>query len=112
MVVQVISSSLMASDLTRHQARSVGEGWWEASWLRGRKLTVDQARAAMLVAEQAAPAVTSVHSAVGDYVRQLGLTPFEAIGMAVAIECQWPQVLPPAPVFPAAAAAVAPRWWR
>lgn len=35
MVVQVISSSLMASDLTRHNARSVGEGWWDASWRRG-----------------------------------------------------------------------------
>jgi hypothetical protein len=96
MVVQVISSSLMASDLTRHQARSVGDGWWEASWLRGRKLTVEQAAAAMVVADQAPAMVNSVYSAVGAYVRQLGLTPFEAIGMAVAVECQWPAVFPAA----------------
>lgn len=90
MVVHVISSSLMTSDRTRHQARCVGEGWWEASWLRGRKLTVHQAAAAMRVAEEAFPAVRTLHTAVGELVAQLGLTPFEALGMAVAIECDWP----------------------
>jgi hypothetical protein len=91
MVVQVISSSLMASDLTQHQARCVGSGWWEASWLRGRKLTADQAVAAMLVAEEAQPVMADVREAVGPFVGSLGLTPLEAIGMATAVECDWPR---------------------
>ena len=90
MVVQLIASSLMTSDRTRHQARCVGEGWWEASWLRGRKLTAEQAVSAMRVAEETSPVMTIVQCTVGNLVSELGLTPFEALGMAAGIECDWP----------------------
>lgn len=92
MAVQVIGSTLMTSDRTRHQARCVGEGNWVVSYLPGRTLTCEQSVAAIRVAEEVAPVV----NAIGDLAEELGLTALEAVGMA-ATECQWPEPAPPPP---------------
>ena len=91
MAVQVIGTSWVTSDCTRHQARSVGQGNWAVSYLPGRTLTLEQSVAAIRVAEEVAPMV----SVIGDYARELGLTPAEAFGMAMR-ECGWPD-RPPLP---------------
>src|SRR5438445_10419826 len=54
MAVQVIGRSLMTSDQTEHQAKSVGTGGWVVSFLPGRTLTIEQATAAMQAAEAVA----------------------------------------------------------
>ncbi|MGN2635301.1 hypothetical protein ACWEKT_03360 [Nocardia takedensis] len=94
MAVQVIGRSLMTSDQTEHQAKSVGHGGWVVSFLPGRTLTIEQATAAM----QAAEAVASVH-ALAD---QVGLTTLETVGLAMQ-ESPWGQPLP---------GACGPRGWR
>lgn len=75
MAVQVIGRSLMTSDQTEHQAKSVGSGGWVVSFLPGRTLTIEQATAAM----QAAEAV----SVVGNLADLVGLTTLETVGLAV-----------------------------
>lgn len=75
MAVQVIGLSLMTSDQTEHQAKSVGSGGWVVSFLPGRTLTIEQATAAM----QAAEAV----SVVGNLADLVGLTTLETVGLAV-----------------------------
>ncbi|ATL71197.1 hypothetical protein [Nocardia terpenica] len=75
MAVQVVGRSLMTSDQTPHQAKSVGTGGWVVSFLPGRTLTLEQAAAAL----QAAEAVAAVR-ALADRV---GLTPLETIGLAM-----------------------------
>ncbi|MBO0855267.1 MAG: hypothetical protein J2P18_16070 [Nocardia sp.] len=82
MAVQVVGRSLMTSDQTPHQARSVGIGGWVVSFLPGRTLTLEQAAAAL----QAAEAVATVSSLAG----QVGLTPMETIGLAMQ-EPPWDQ---------------------
>ncbi|MGV9832930.1 hypothetical protein ACWDUL_01815 [Nocardia niigatensis] len=74
MTIQVFES-LITSDRTRHRARSVGQGGWVVSWLPGRTITLDQAVAAIQLAE--------VVAAVTDLTNCLGLTPCEAIGQAM-----------------------------
>jgi hypothetical protein len=85
MAVQVIGSSLITSDRTRHQARCVGEGNWVVSYLPGRTLTCEQSVAAIRVAEEVTPMIRTI----GEFAGELGLTAIEAVGMA-ARECQWP----------------------
>lgn len=80
MAVQVIDRSLMTSDLTPHQAKSVGIGGWVVSFLPGRTLTTEQATAAL----QAAEAVAAVKALAG----QVGLTAMETVGLAIQ-ESPW-----------------------
>ncbi len=75
MAVQVVGRSLMTSDQTPHQARSVGIGGWVVSFLPGRTLTLEQATAAL----QAAEAVAAVRS----LANRVGLTPLETVGLAM-----------------------------
>lgn len=75
MAVQVVDRSLMTSDQTPHQARSVGTGGWVVSFLPGRTLTLEQATAALQAAEVVAT-VSSLASCVG-------LTPMETVGLAM-----------------------------
>nr|WP_216901581.1 hypothetical protein [Nocardia alni] len=75
MAVQVVGRSLMTSDQTPHQARSVGVGGWVVSFLPGRTLTLEQATAALQAAEAVA-AVRALACAVG-------LTPLETVGLAM-----------------------------
>lgn len=75
MAVQVVGRSLMTSDQTPHQARSVGIGGWVVSFLPGRTLTLEQAAAAL----QAAEAVATVRALAGT----VGLTPLETVGLAM-----------------------------
>ncbi|GAD85429.1 MULTISPECIES: hypothetical protein [Nocardia] len=88
MAVQVIGRSLMTSDQTDHQAKSVGSGGWVVSFLPGRTLTIEQATAAI----QAAEAVAMV----GALADQVGLTTLETVGLAIQ-ESPWASALP-APV--------------
>ncbi|TLF74455.1 hypothetical protein [Nocardia cyriacigeorgica] len=80
MAVQVIGRSLMTSDQTEHQAKSVGSGGWVVSFLPGRTLTMEQATAAM----QAAEAVAMV----GTLADLVGLTTLETVGLAMQ-ESPW-----------------------
>lgn len=80
MALQVIDRSLMTSDLTPHQAKSVGIGGWVVSFLPGRTLTTEQATAAL----QAAEAVAAVKALAG----QVGLTAMETVGLAIQ-ESPW-----------------------
>ncbi|NNH74412.1 hypothetical protein HLB23_31965 [Nocardia uniformis] len=80
MALQVIDRSLMTSDLTPHQAKSVGIGGWVVSFLPGRTLTTEQATAAL----QAAEAVAAVKAFAG----QVGLTAMETVGLATQ-ESPW-----------------------
>lgn len=80
MAVQVVGRSLMTSDQTEHQAKSVGAGGWVVSFLPGRTLTIQQATAAM----QAAEAVVEVRTLAG----QVGLTTLETVGLAIQ-ESPW-----------------------
>ncbi|GAB4589742.1 hypothetical protein [Nocardia sp. IFM 10818] len=80
MAVQVVGQSLMTSDLTPHQAKSVGAGGWVVSFLPGRTLTTEQATAAL----QAAEAVAAVNVLAG----RVGLTAMETVGLATQ-EAPW-----------------------
>ena len=85
MALQVIGQSLMTSDQTEHQAKSVGSGGWVVSFLPGRTLTIEQATAAI----QAAEAVAAVRTLAG----QVGLTTMETVGLAIQ-ESPWVEALP------------------
>ncbi|MEC3958264.1 hypothetical protein VMT65_34875 [Nocardia sp. CDC153] len=85
MAVQVVDRSLMTSDLTPHQAKSVGAGGWVVSFLPGRTLTLEQAAAAL----QAAEAVAAVNALAG----QVGLTAMETVGLATQ-ESPWSEPEP------------------
>jgi hypothetical protein len=76
----------MVSDITRHQAKSVGDGNWVVSYLPGRTLTTPQSVAALRAAEEA----RRIMDAVGPLAAQVGLTALEAIGLAAA-GCDWPR---------------------
>jgi hypothetical protein len=75
MAVHVVGGSLMTSDQTEHRARSVGDGGWVVSYPPGRTLAMDQAVAAMQVAE--------IVAAVGALAGRVGLTALEAVGMVL-----------------------------
>ncbi|WP_054815403.1 hypothetical protein [Nocardia arizonensis] len=94
MAVQVVGRSLMTSDQTEHQAKSVGGGGWVVSFLPGRTLTIEQATAAMQAAEAVA--------VVGVLADQVGLTTLETVGLAIQ-ESPWCEPLP---------GACGPRSWR
>ncbi|MGW6423474.1 hypothetical protein ACWF82_12425 [Nocardia sp. NPDC055053] len=85
MAVQVIGRSLMTSDQTDHQAKSVGSGGWVVSFLPGRTLTIEQATAAIQAAE--------VVAMVGVLADQVGLTTLETVGLAIQ-ESPWASALP------------------
>ncbi|MEV4129690.1 hypothetical protein [Nocardia sp. NPDC049707] len=80
MTIRSINSSLMTSDQTEHQAKSVGDGGWVVSFLPGRTLTIEQATAAMQAAEAAA--------VVGMLAGAVGLTALETVGLALQ-ESPW-----------------------
>ncbi|HLS79319.1 MAG TPA: hypothetical protein VK083_21265 [Nocardia sp.] len=80
MALHVIGRSLMTSDQTEHQAKSVGAGGWVVSFLPGRTLTLEQATAAM----QAAEAVATVDQLAS----RVGLTTLETVGLAMR-ESPW-----------------------
>ncbi|RJO76818.1 hypothetical protein D5S18_11315 [Nocardia panacis] len=82
MALQVVGRSLMTSDQTEHQARSVGGGGWVVSFLPGRTLTLEQATAAIQAAEAVA--------VVGALADQVGLTTLETVGLAIQ-ESPWAQ---------------------
>jgi len=75
MSVQVVDNQRIVSDRSDHHARSVGDGGWVVSFLPGRTLTLEQAVAAMQVAEVVGELAKLTHL--------LGLTPLEAVGHAV-----------------------------
>lgn len=88
MAIQVVTSSIMTSDMTPHIARCVGDAYWVVSWLPGRTLTEPQAMAAMNVA--AAVATNGLPpdddwSRLDTLARELGLTGREAAYL-VAVE--------------------------
>ena len=85
MAVQVIDRTLMASDQTDHQAKSVGSGGWVVSFLPGRTLTTEQAMAAMQAAEAVA--------VVGGLADLVGLTTLETVGLAMR-ESPWAKTGP------------------
>lgn len=81
MAIEVVTSSIMTSDVTPHIARCVGDDRWVVSWLPGRTLTGLQAVAAMRVATQVATAVgplPDTRSELDELAGQLGLTGREA----------------------------------
>ncbi|MEU8895437.1 hypothetical protein [Nocardia sp. NPDC048505] len=84
MAVQVVDRSVMTSDQTEHQARSVGSGGWVVSFLPGRTLTIEQATAAMQLAEFTAT--------VGPLADLVGLTTLESVGLAMQ-ESPWRETL-------------------
>lgn len=88
MAVQVVRQSLMTSDQTEHQAKSVGDGKWVVSFLPGRTLSYEQAAAAL----QAAEAVAAVN-ATADLV---GMTTLETVGLALQ-ESPWENSPPKLP---------------
>ncbi|MEG8177389.1 hypothetical protein [Nocardia terpenica] len=81
MSIEVSQRSIMISDRTGHQARSVGQGGWVVSFLPGRTLSAAQAVAALRAAED--------YAAIEGYAGVLGLTALELAGMAAA-HCHWP----------------------
>ncbi|TLF77364.1 hypothetical protein FEK34_13500 [Nocardia cyriacigeorgica] len=81
MSVQVVNGVRLISDRCAHQARSVGQGGWVVSFLPGRTLNLEQAVAALHVAEFACGAANSAQA--------LGLTVREAVHLASS-EPAWP----------------------
>nr|WP_280404729.1 hypothetical protein [Nocardia brasiliensis] len=86
MAVQTVDRSLMTSDQTEHQAKSVGDGGWVVSFLPGRTLTGEQAADAIKAAEAIA--------AVEVLARSVGLTVLETVGLVIQ-EPPWPPPLDP-----------------
>ncbi|WP_201295306.1 MULTISPECIES: hypothetical protein [Nocardia] len=64
----------LTSGRTGHQARSVGQGQWVVSFLPGRTLSQEQARAALRVADEV--------DVLRGYAGALGLTVLELVGLA------------------------------
>lgn len=88
MAIEVVSSSIMTSDVTPHIARCVGGDMWVVSWLPGRTLTGRQAVTAMAVAGTVATAGRPIEgdwSTLDDLAHVLGLTGREA-AFLVAVE--------------------------
>ncbi|WP_245663465.1 hypothetical protein [Nocardia inohanensis] len=83
MAIEVVSASMMTSDLTQHIARCVGGDRWVVSWLPGRTLSGQQAVTAMTIASNVAGAPpTDIEWAVLDGLAlELGLTGREAVWM-------------------------------
>jgi hypothetical protein len=92
MSVRVIGTTLLVSDVTAHQAKSVGDGHWVVSFLPGRTLTLPQSLAALRVAEDSRLFLSSI----APLAAQVGLTALETIGLTVS-KCDWPQPEPHVP---------------
>ncbi len=86
MAVQVVGGSLMTSDQTEHQAKSVGDSRWVVSYLPGRTLSLNQAVAALRAADH----VVQLQACAAS----LGLTALEAARLA-STERPWPPPHPP-----------------
>jgi hypothetical protein len=83
--IEVVSSSIMTSDMTRHIARCVGGDRWVVSWLPGRTLSGQQAVTAMKLASRGDREPTEAEWAVLDTMAlELGLTGREAVFMIAA----------------------------
>ncbi len=85
MAIEVVSASMMTSDLTQHIARCVGGDRWVVSWLPGRTLTGQQAVTAMTIASTVAaqPPTEAEWALLDGLALELGLTAREAVGMVV-----------------------------
>jgi hypothetical protein len=77
------SEAEMISAETGHRARSVGQEQWVVSYLPGRTLSADQARAALRVAEEL--------DTLRGYAAGLGLTVLELVGLAM-MDCSGQRV--------------------
>lgn len=73
MTIEVFES-LITSDQTQHHTRSVGLGGWVVPWLPGRTISIEQAVAAIQLAEAVA--------GLAALAALLGLSPCEAVGKA------------------------------
>jgi hypothetical protein len=84
--IEVVSASMMTSDLTRHIARCVGGDRWVVSWLPGRTLSGQQAVTAMTIASTVNGRIPSEAelTMVDSMALELGLTAREAIGMVAS----------------------------
>ncbi|MET8426051.1 hypothetical protein ACFXG4_15415 [Nocardia sp. NPDC059246] len=83
MAIEVVSASMMTSDLTAHIARCVGGDRWVVSWLPGRTLSGQQAVTAMTIASTVADQAPSdaEWALLDGLALELGLTAREAVGM-------------------------------
>ncbi|APB00494.1 hypothetical protein [Nocardia seriolae] len=83
MAIEVVSASMMTSDLTSHIARCVGGDRWVVSWLPGRTLSGQQAVTAMTIAATVTEHTpTDTEWAMLDGLAlELGLTARECVGM-------------------------------
>ncbi|MQY18494.1 hypothetical protein [Nocardia macrotermitis] len=86
MAIEVVSASMMTSDLTQHIARCVGGDRWVVSWLPGRTLTGQQAVTAMTIASTANGhrPTEAEWTMLDSMALELGLTAREAIGMVAS----------------------------
>lgn len=87
MAIEVVSASMMTSDMTPHMARCVGGDRWVVSWLPGRTLSGQQAVNAMTIAANVADPTepTGAQWAMLDGLAlALGLTAREAVGMVAS----------------------------
>ncbi|WP_024806475.1 hypothetical protein [Nocardia sp. BMG51109] len=86
MAIEVVSASMMTSDMTRHIARCVGGDRWVVSWLPGRTLTGQQAVTAMTIASTVTGhAPTDAEWVMLDNMAlELGLTGREAVYMVAS----------------------------
>ncbi|MGQ4600102.1 hypothetical protein [Nocardia sp. R6R-6] len=75
MAIQIVRGALMTSDYTDHQARSVGQGAWVVSSMPGRTFDLEQAVAAMRIAE-----ITGEAKGLADLLR---VPLLEAVGRAM-----------------------------
>ncbi|WP_280232355.1 hypothetical protein [Nocardia cyriacigeorgica] len=85
MAVHVVRRVWMVGDKTPHRARAVGDGAWVVSYLRGRRLNIEQAVAALQAAELVAD--------MDELSARVGLTSLEMVGLAV-VETPWDTILP------------------
>lgn len=84
--IEVVSASMMTSDLTQHIARCVGGDRWVVSWLPGRTLSGQQAVTAMTIASAVnGETLSEAEWAMLDSMAlELGLTGREAAGMVAS----------------------------
>jgi hypothetical protein len=89
--IEVISASMMTSNVTAHSARCVGDDRWEVSWLPGRILTGEQAVTAMTIASTVAThevgAGDPEWATLDDWAVELDLTAGDVVAM-VAQGCK------------------------
>jgi hypothetical protein len=81
--IEVVSASMMTSDLTTHIARCVGGDRWVVSWLPGRTLSGQQAVTAMTIASTVSDRqlAAAEWATLDSMALELGLTGREALGM-------------------------------